>query len=300
MAEISNLGYMVLGASDLGAWKRFAVDVIGMAVGSEDSASALALRADDYAQRIRLEQNTSEDIIAAGWELDTERELLEFVAEVHEKGIEISEGDAALARSRRVTRLFFCSDPSGYRHEFYCGPELAAVQDAINSTVLKGGFKTGRLGIGHIVTASKDYSEATRFYMDGLGLRLSDVIEADLQGFKLEVLFMHAATGRHHSLATAAVDFGGKALNHIMLEVNDMNDVGLAYERCLRAQYPITRHLGHHPNDDMFSFYVRTPSGFDLEFGYGGRVVDDSTWSIRRYREMSDWGHSHTPPGVPA
>ena len=34
--------------------------------------------------------------------------------------------------------------------------------------------------------------------------------------------------------------------------------------------------LGRHPNDRMFSFYAKTPSGFQFEFGWGGREVDDA------------------------
>ncbi|MFD0567797.1 hypothetical protein ACFQ2M_41870 [Kitasatospora saccharophila] len=33
-----------------------------------------------------------------------------------------------------------------------------------------------------------------------------------------------------------------------------------------------------HPNDHMFSFYVRTPSGFSVEYGWGGLLIDDATW----------------------
>ena len=28
-----------------------------------------------------------------------------------------------------------------------------------------------------------------------------------------------------------------------------------------------------HPNDHMFSFYVRTPSGFSVEYGWGGLLI---------------------------
>ena len=38
--------------------------------------------------------------------------------------------------------------------------------------------------------------------------------------------------------------------------------------------------LGRHTNDLMTSFYVRTPSGFEIEYGTGGLVVDDDTWEV--------------------
>ena len=33
--------------------------------------------------------------------------------------------------------------------------------------------------------------------------------------------------------------------------------------------------LGRHMNDQMLSFYMRTPGGFDVEFGCEGLEVDD-------------------------
>ena len=78
-----------------------------------------------------------------------------------------------------------------------------------------------------------------------------------------------------------------------------MDDVGLAYDRALRARVRIVLTLGRHPNDRMFSFYVQTHSGFALEYGHGGIVIDDATWKVVNYSKMSDWGHKRTPP-VPA
>jgi hypothetical protein len=52
--------------------------------------------------------------------------------------------------------------------------------------------------------------------------------------------------------------------------------------------------LGRHTNDLMTSFYVRTPSGFEIEYGTGGRVVDDETWEVVPYDAQSIWGHQ--PP----
>jgi hypothetical protein len=87
-----------------------------------------------------------------------------------------------------------------------------------------------------------------------------------------------------------------KRIHHIMVECADHNDVGLAYDRCQRAGVPIMMELGHHPNDKMFSFYMISPSGFAIEYGAGGIVVDDATWTVKHYTELSDWGHKlHLP-----
>jgi hypothetical protein len=49
--------------------------------------------------------------------------------------------------------------------------------------------------------------------------------------------------------------------------------------------------LGKHPNDEMVSFYSRSPSGFDVDIGCGGRRGDDATWTVTEITKPSLWGH---------
>jgi len=49
--------------------------------------------------------------------------------------------------------------------------------------------------------------------------------------------------------------------------------------------------LGRHTNDQMFSFYVRSPAGFSVEYGWGARVIDDNKWQVQLHRTGSVWGH---------
>jgi 3,4-dihydroxy-9,10-secoandrosta-1,3,5(10)-triene-9,17-dione 4,5-dioxygenase len=51
--------------------------------------------------------------------------------------------------------------------------------------------------------------------------------------------------------------------------------------------------LGEHTNDHMTSFYVTTPSGFQIEYGCNGLVVDDDTWQVAHYDAISTWGHKY-------
>jgi 3,4-dihydroxy-9,10-secoandrosta-1,3,5(10)-triene-9,17-dione 4,5-dioxygenase len=50
--------------------------------------------------------------------------------------------------------------------------------------------------------------------------------------------------------------------------------------------------LGRHVNDKMLSFYMKTPGGFDIEFGCEGmQVEDDHDWIARESTAVSLWGH---------
>jgi hypothetical protein len=50
--------------------------------------------------------------------------------------------------------------------------------------------------------------------------------------------------------------------------------------------------LGRHMNDHMVSFYVANPSQFAIEYGWGGRTIDESCWQVWRYDSVeSIWDH---------
>jgi 3,4-dihydroxy-9,10-secoandrosta-1,3,5(10)-triene-9,17-dione 4,5-dioxygenase len=62
----------------------------------------------------------------------------------------------------------------------------------------------------------------------------------------------------------------------------------------------ISATLGRHANDKMISFYVRSPSGFDIEYGCEGWQVDWSNFTPTTSLIDSIWGHKWdfgAPPG---
>jgi 2,3-dihydroxybiphenyl 1,2-dioxygenase len=298
VASLLNLGYVVIGSRKLAEWREFAVDLLGMEVGSE-IPGRVALRLDEMEQRIAIEDGPEEDLRAAGWMLRSEDELHAYVGSLRERGLEVYGCSRDEAQARRVEVLYRTQDPNGYQLEFYCGPHAAPSQQPFRSRVLRGGgFRTGDLGLGHVLIRAQDYPASLHFYRDLIGLRLSDIIRGEARpGHVAEAAFFHAAGGRHHSLATAAVSIP-RVLGHLMVEVDSLDDVGMAYDRCRRAGMTFARELGHHPNDRMTSFYVETPSGFSIEFGWGGLVVDDAQWTVKTYSQFSDWGHSRPGQAV--
>jgi len=73
--------------------------------------------------------------------------------------------------------------------------------------------------------------------------------------------------------------------------VNSIDDVGLTFYAAQDAGAEISASLGRHTNDHMVSFYMRTPAGFEVEYGYGARTVDDNIWKVERHEAPSIWGH---------
>ena len=111
-----------------------------------------------------------------------------------------------------------------------------------------------------------------------------------------EIAFLHI-NPRHHSIAFAQIP-GPKKLHHFMVEVGLLADVGRARDRCMAMGLPVTMDIGQHPNDGMLSFYGQTPFGFLVEFGCGGVLVDDSSWQVASYSQISEWGHRPAPAPV--
>jgi 3,4-dihydroxy-9,10-secoandrosta-1,3,5(10)-triene-9,17-dione 4,5-dioxygenase len=80
-----------------------------------------------------------------------------------------------------------------------------------------------------------------------------------------------------------------------MVEVETLDAVGRAYDAVVDAGLPIVRSIGMHTNDHMVSFYVKSPSGVDIEFGCQGREIDEATWQVGHYDAISYWGHRPVP-----
>jgi extradiol dioxygenase len=55
--------------------------------------------------------------------------------------------------------------------------------------------------------------------------------------------------------------------------------------------------LGRHMMDTLVSFYMRSPTGFDIEFGAGGVVLDDETFIQETPSSPEVWGHKFVAPG---
>ena len=77
-----------------------------------------------------------------------------------------------------------------------------------------------------------------------------------------------------------------------MIEVDSLRTVGVALDVARQRGDEIRMGLGMHPNDQMVSFYVKTPSGFAVEYGCNGRLVDDECWTVGHYEKASIWGHT--------
>lgn len=283
---IKSLAYLGFSSPAAHEWRTFGPEVLGAQLASDGPDGAVRLRIDERAPRLVIAPAEHDDLAYLGWDVGDSASMEAVIERLAAHGI-TAEHDEALAAVREVDALAAFTDPFGFRHELTHG--LADAGPFTPGRPLVGRFLTGDEGMGHLVLLVPDLDDGLGFFVDVLGFRLSDHIE---QG-GLSLRFLHC-NSRHHTLALGAVP-GMAGMHHIMLELTSLDDVGHGLDIVNARGIPVAMSLGRHPNDLMTSFYVRTPSGFDLEYGTGGRtIVDDSTWEVGTYDSISIWGHQ--PP----
>ncbi|NNL84688.1 MAG: biphenyl 2,3-dioxygenase [Myxococcales bacterium] len=284
---VTQLGYIGLRVSDLPAWRSLATDVLGMEAQPGRSAEELYLRMDDRTHRLVLTAGEHDELSFVGWEVPDAGAFERQVERMKKAGISISPGSAEEKAQRRVIDLAKFTDPQGFPGEIYHGPTMDGSPFRAGRPI--SGFKTGSQGMGHVVVTAEDPDALATFYTEALGFRISEYME--FGGGR--IVFLHC-NGREHSLALVGPGLGVPPgqLHHIMVEVNSLDDVGRAYDLCAETEVPLVLTLGRHSNDLMTSFYLKTPSGFAVEYGHGGLEIDEATWQVRHYTAPKLWGHN--------
>jgi 2,3-dihydroxybiphenyl 1,2-dioxygenase len=278
---LQSLGYVGVRARAVDDWSGYGTRLLGLQA-VDRSRSTLALRMDDRKQRLIVTADGGEGIGFFGWEVADAQVLDRLAAHLQSHGIEIAQGSRALAEERRVADLIVANDPAGNRVEFFHGAETAPDPFVPGRNI--SGFRTGPLGLGHVVLHVERIEPMMTFYRDMLGFRLSDYF---LRPY--ELYFLHV-NRRHHSIAFAAT--GKNAVHHMMLELFSLDDVGQGYDLAGGEDGRLAVTLGRHCGDFVTSFYTWNPSGFMTEYGWGARDIDPQTWQASERKEgPSIWGH---------
>jgi catechol 2,3-dioxygenase-like lactoylglutathione lyase family enzyme len=153
----------------------------------------------------------------------------------------------------------------------------------------EGGVRPTRLG--HAVIGSTDLATSMRFFVDGLGFKVSDYIGD--QG-----AFMRCSNEHHNVLVLAApVNF----LHHTSWQVPDVDEIGRGATHMLEG-HP-DRHiwgLGRHHAGSNFFWYLKDPAGnFSEYFADMDCDIDDALWTpevFEGHQGLYSWG----PPPPPS
>jgi 3,4-dihydroxy-9,10-secoandrosta-1,3,5(10)-triene-9,17-dione 4,5-dioxygenase len=297
MIDLKSMGYVRIASTDLSAWETFAEKVLGLVRAPGPTENQLYYRIDEVSARMVVSPSDVDLLECVGWEVADHAAL--DAARDHLKNADVAfeEGTADELADRRVQELIRFRDPFDNVFELFHGITYER-KEAI--TPYGQRFVTGEQGMGHVVLPVTDDVEALRFYTETLGFRLRDSMSmpgdfVGKPGTKVWLRFL-GINPRHHSLAFLPMPNPSKCV-HIMLEVERLDDVGRALERVRRYKAPLSATLGRHMNDQMVSFYVKSPGGFDIEYGTEGLTVDDARWVARESTAVSYWGHEFGQSG---
>ncbi|ABP64506.1 Glyoxalase/bleomycin resistance protein/dioxygenase (plasmid) [Novosphingobium aromaticivorans DSM 12444] len=287
--EIAALAYSVVTATRPHVWVRFAEDIAGFA--AVEVPGGTALRLDERAGRVFVVSGAEDGYFATGWELRSRIQFEKALEDLAAKGVTFTHGTGAECALRHVSAMVWLADPAGNRHELSWGP--VSTFQPFRSPQGVDRFVTGDLGYGHVVLPAPAIDATRDFLVDVLGLGVSDfMVHRPLGpgGPAMRIDFMHCANARHHSLALFEGPVPAGCV-HMMVEVPTLDDVGRAHDRVLRSGARMMATLGKHTNDHMTSFYVMTPGGFALEYGFGGLQLDWDRHTEFEFTEVSLWGH---------
>jgi 3,4-dihydroxy-9,10-secoandrosta-1,3,5(10)-triene-9,17-dione 4,5-dioxygenase len=291
--SIRSLGYLRIEATDMDAWREYGLKVLGMVEGKGLTEGALYLRMDDFPARLVIVPGSQDRLLESGWETANAQGLQEIRNRLDVEGTPYKEATTAELADRRVDEMIRFQDPSGNSLEVFHG---AALEHRRVVSPYGHRFVTEEQGLGHVVLTTRDDVESLHFYRDVLGFALRDSMRLppQLVGRPADGppawLRFFGVNPRHHSLAFMPGETPS-GIVHLMVEVESSDDVGLCLDRALRRKVPMSATLGRHVNDLMLSFYMKTPGGFDVEFGCEGRKVDDHDWIARESTAVSLWGH---------
>jgi len=145
--------------------------------------------------------------------------------------------------------------------------------------------------LGHVVLGSTDVQGSERFFIDGIGFKVSDTI-AGLASF------LRCSTDHHNLLVQRAPV---ALLHHTSWQVDDVDEIGRGATAMLAADP--TRHvwgLGRHHIGSNFFWYLKDPAGNFTEY-YADLdcIVDDQLWTPGVWdaaKSLYSWG----PPVPPS
>lgn len=287
--RILGLGYIGVASRTLDGWNELAGDIFGMQVIESAAGSPVRLRLDERTWRIAIYPSERDEILYLGWELDGPKALDAALMELTAAGVSFSEADIDTCDERRVSRMAIVIDPEGFRHELFIGHEREP--NTFRSGRPISGFVAGREGMGHAVLVLPEVTDAMRhFATQVLGFSVVSLARSRAQDGRVRTIEFYRCNHRSHCLAFISSG-DAKGLSHVCVEVASLSDVGIAWDMVQDRGVPVKMTLGCHTLDNVLSFYVRSPGGFDIEYSLGGDYFEEDEELTQRISRPSIWGH---------
>lgn len=284
--NLTEAAYLVVYSDARDEWEEFATHNLGAMTERVDPA--LYIRLDEFKYRLLVLPAQGDDRVAVGWATRDKFEFARARQHLEARGVAFQDGTDEECLVRGVSAFVRFRDPAGNNHEICWGRTQVGYAFASPAGV---SFVTGALGFGHaVLPAASAFDETIEFFENVFGFAVSDFFRMPSpDGKGPRVNFLHPANSRQHSLAVGEFD-DPSGLNHFMVEVSSIDELGRMMDRAVESNC-LRRTIGRHVNDNVISFYMTTPSGFLVEYGYGGKQMDWDGHDVRNISPGTLWGH---------
>ena len=233
---------------------------------------------DDRKQRLVIDRTMADGERYFGWEVADAAALQALAARLEQAGVAVRRETAALADQRFVRELISFADPAGNRLEAFHGADIAS--DAVQSWALDLRVPHRAAGHGPRGVPREEHRRFVRLLSRPARLRRQRLHHDAVPGV------FHA---RQPAPSQRRVDRNRpQDLHHLMVELYSLDDVGQGYDIALGEPEKIMTTLGRHPNDTVMSYYLKSPSGFMLEYGWGGKDRDARRLDADRSHRRSE------------
>ena len=266
MTTIHDIMQVGVGMPDRENFENFARDMLGFPISKSPDGKITYVKPDRYRHRIAARTAPEPILHYIGFDVGGSPQLVDWKTKLTTEGIEWRHGSAAECAERHVNDFIEFTDPDGHHLALSYGFEVD--QEPVRYT-----RELSVQRLGHVLLTVNDTQRTHDFYTGVLGFRLSDWVCID---DNVRLCFLRCNT-RHHSMAFAPC-MPGKSprLQHVMLEVESLDDVMRSYHFLRIHKAPIGMGPGRHINCQTVHVYVQTPGGFAVEYGWGHRRLDDT------------------------
>jgi 2,3-dihydroxybiphenyl 1,2-dioxygenase len=275
---IRDIAQVGVGIPDREKFEDFTRDILGFPVSRSPDGKVTYMRPDQYHHRIALYMAPDPVLRYVGFDVGGPEQLIDWQETLNALDVEWRQSTPEECLERQVRDFIEFQDPDG--HLLSLGYGFGVDKEPVRYT-----RELRVLRLGHVLLTVKDTQRSHDFYTRVLGFRLSDWVCID---DRIRFCFLRC-NARHHSLALGPCMPGKPPrLQHVMLEVESLDDVMRSYHFLRNHQAPIGMGPGRHPNCQTVHVYVQTPGGFAVEYGWGHRRLDDANHEPIVY-----------PPGTP-
>jgi hypothetical protein len=204
--------------------------------------------------------------------------------------------DAVDPSGARVRVVFGAHEHAALAGQSALPANVGAIRDRINATQRPPRAPARVERLGHLVLQSTRYREALDWYLDNLGMIVSDFLYFDGQRDRGPTMsFIRCDRGSvptdHHTLA---MTLGPRnRYVHSAYQVSDLDALAAGGEHLLDHGYRRSWGIGRHIQGSQIFDYWRDPDGFLVEHFTDGDLFDDTLepgWAPMTASGLAQWG----------